>query len=82
MATPQPGHSQSPGFLPGGLGIHMGGEVVILAPISGAPTNGTSGTGAGLAGKGSLVCRTDIGEWYVNAGTKASPTWSPMALIS
>ncbi len=60
----------------------MGDDVWILPPISGAPTNGTSGTGAGRAGKGSIICRTDTGEWYVNYNTKASPSWSPMALAS
>jgi len=39
------------------------------------PTNGTSGTGAGDAGKGSLCTALDTGKLYVNNGTKASPSW-------
>lgn len=41
----------------------------------GAPTNGTSGTGAGFAGKGSTYVNTTTGDKYLNQGTKASPTW-------
>jgi len=42
---------------------------------SGAPTNGTSGTGAGFAGP--LSTYNDITNtiWYTNTGTKASPSW-------
>jgi hypothetical protein len=78
----QDGYNQSPGFGPDGIGIHLGNDVWILPAGTSTPTNGTSGTGAGQAGKGSIVCNTAIGEWYVNYGTKASPSWSPMALIS
>lgn len=39
------------------------------------PVDGTSGTGAGLAGKGSLCTAIDTGKLYVNGGTKSSPTW-------
>lgn len=42
---------------------------------SGAPTNGTSGTGAGFAGIGSTYTDTVTGNCYINTGTKASPTW-------
>jgi hypothetical protein len=48
--------------------------------MNGAPTN--SVTGAGVAGKGSQICNYATGEWYVNYGTKAAPTWAPHALIS
>lgn len=41
---------------------------------SAAPSDGTSGTGAGKAGPGSLYLRTN-GTMYQNAGTTASPTW-------
>jgi hypothetical protein len=79
----QAGYNASPGFgqepTPG---IHLGNDVWILPAITTTPTNGTSGTGVGYAGKGSIVCNTAIGEWYVNYNTAASPSWSPMALIS
>lgn len=42
---------------------------------SGAPTNGTSGTGAGKFGPGSKYTDTATGNSYTNVGTKASPTW-------
>jgi hypothetical protein len=43
---------------------------------SGAPTNGTSGTGAAVAGKGSIYIDYAAGAIYANTGTKASPTWT------
>jgi len=43
---------------------------------SGAPTDGTSGTGVGFAGKGSTYTDTATGLIYVNTGTAASPVWS------
>lgn len=46
---------------------------------SGVPTNGTSGTGAGFAGLGSIYTNTATGYKYINTGTKASPTWSILA---
>lgn len=49
---------------------------------SGAPTNGTSGTGHGKAGPGSLYIDYATGTWYVNTNTKASPTWTAGAAIS
>lgn len=45
----------------------------------GAPTNGTSGTGAGFAGIGSTYVNQTTGAKYINTGTKASPTWSILA---
>lgn len=42
---------------------------------SGAPTNGTSGSGAGFAGMGSFYTDTVTGNCYINLGTMASPTW-------
>lgn len=45
----------------------------------GAPSNGTSGTGAGFAGIGALYTNITTGAVYVNTGTKASPTWSILA---
>jgi hypothetical protein len=52
-----------------------------VALISGdaAPTDGTSGTGVGYAGPGSIYIRINAGnaKMYINggAGTKASPVW-------
>jgi hypothetical protein len=47
---------------------------------SGAPTSGTSGTGVGLLGIGSTYTDTATGNKYVNTGTKASPTWTIIAI--
>jgi len=43
-----------------------------------APSNGTSGTGAGLAMPGSTYVDTTggSGRRYVNTGTQSSPVWS------
>jgi len=49
-------------------------DCVILS-VSGAPVDGTSGTGAGLAGPGS-ICLSTSGQSYTNTNTKASPTWT------
>lgn len=43
---------------------------------SGAPTNGTSGTGAGLAAPGSTYTDYTNKATYVNRGTLASPIWN------
>ena len=42
---------------------------------AGAPVDGTSGTGAGSAGKGSLYIDVSGAKLYINTNTKASPTW-------
>lgn len=41
-----------------------------------APTDGTTGTGAGEARPGSGYTNTATGDRYVNVGTQASPVWS------
>lgn len=46
------------------------------------PTNGTSGTGAGLLGPGSTFVNILTGVMYINTGTKASPVWSPGGAIA
>jgi hypothetical protein len=61
--------------------VISGGTIIEGAsarPISnaGAPTSGTSGTGAGSAPKGSLLNDTTNGVLYMNTGTQASPTWT------
>jgi hypothetical protein len=43
---------------------------------AGFPTNGTSGTLAGIALKGALLLDTTNGVIYINSNTQASPTWS------
>src|SRR6267142_6465975 len=43
---------------------------------SGAPTNGTAGTGVGMLGPGSVYTDLATGLSYVNIGTLASPIWS------
>jgi len=43
-----------------------------LFVIAGAPTNGTSGTGAGECFPGELLIDQTNGNVYVNRGTKAS----------
>ena len=43
---------------------------------AGAPSNGTSGDGAGVASKGSLLSDITNGKLYINTGTKASPDWT------
>lgn len=50
-------------------------DVCVLVS-AGAPTDGTSGTGAGNAGKGSLCVDSTNGKLYINTNTKASPTWT------
>ena len=52
-------------------------STVVVLVDTGLPTDGTSGTGAGYAGPGSLYVRTSTPGLYVNRGTKASPTWEP-----
>lgn len=49
---------------------------------SGAPTNGSSGTGAGFAEVGSIYYdwTGGTGAW-INVGTEAAPVWSPMEAV-
>lgn len=54
-------------------GVRFANDIV-QSTGSAAPTNGTSGTGAGVSGPGSVYFRTN-GSVYVNTNTKASPTW-------
>ncbi|KKL97623.1 hypothetical protein LCGC14_1832620 [marine sediment metagenome] len=56
-------------------GIHIGNDVFVMT-VAGAPTDGTSGTGAGWAGIGSILSDRTNGALYVNSNTKASPTWT------
>ena len=43
---------------------------------AGAPTDGTSGDGAGEACPGSLYIDITNGKLYINTNTKASPTYT------
>ena len=53
------------------------GDVVLpIATNAGAPTNGTSGTLAGIAARGSLLLDVTNAVLYQNSNTLASPTWT------
>lgn len=56
-------------------GIHLGGNVWIFS-FAAAMVDGTSGTGAGVAGPGSICGNSSDGKVYVNTNTQASPTWT------
>lgn len=43
---------------------------------TGAPVNGTSGTGVGICGQGSKYTDYATGNTYLNSGTAASPIWN------
>jgi len=49
-----------------------------LLPVvnAGAPTNGTSGTGATFAGPGCLCIDVTNKILYINTNTRLSPTWT------
>ena len=54
----------------------MGTDIWLDLVANGTPVNGTSGTGAGWAGKGSTLLDSTTGKWYTNTNTTASPTWT------
>lgn len=58
-------------------GVFFGAGVLLFSG-AGAPTNGTTGTGAGFAAPGSIYVRasTTNSKAYINTNTKASPTWT------
>src|SRR5581483_1248511 len=43
--------------------------------------NGSSGTGAGIAGPGSKYYDTTNAVAWLNVGTKAAPVWSPLSPV-
>jgi hypothetical protein len=49
---------------------------LVIISNAGVPTDGTSGTGAGVAQPGSLCIDTTNFDIYMNTGTQASPTWT------
>lgn len=55
-------------------GIYLGGDVWMFS-FDAAMVDGTSGTGAGVTGPGSICGNSNDGKAYVNTNTKASPTW-------
>jgi hypothetical protein len=52
-------------------------KVPLFRLTGGSPTNGTSGSFAGVADTGTLLL-TDEPGLYSNTGTQASPTWTPV----
>lgn len=54
--------------------IRLSKEVCIFQG-AGAPVDGIAGTGAGFAGPGSLFIDRTNANMFINANTKASPTW-------
>ena len=68
--------------------LHQLEQAGVFTPISGtttvpriqygagAPTDGTSGTGAGVAHPGSLYIDTTNAKLYINTNTQASPTYT------
>jgi len=54
--------------------VRLSKEVCLLNG-AGAPVDGGAGTGAGFAQIGSMYFDRTNGNAYLNAGTKASPTW-------
>lgn len=49
-------------------------------PHDGAPSNGTTGTMAGIAQKGDQLTDYTNGALYFNTGTSASPTWTQITI--
>lgn len=49
---------------------------------TGTPVNGTSGTGAGEGAPGSKYNDYTNGVEYLNVGTMASPTWTPLSPVA
>lgn len=56
------------------------GESCVIARHNAAPTSGTTGTLVGQAGPGSLLVDVTNKKWYVNKGTKASPSWKEVTV--
>lgn len=70
-----------PGSIQGALRDKANNDVWDLVG-TGAPTSGTSGTAAGLAGPGSTYTDYTNKIIYLNTNTKASPTWGAIATIA
>ena len=61
--------------------LDLGADCVI-ARYNDTPTSGTTGTLVGQAGPGSLLVDVTNKKWYVNVGTKASPSWKEVTVAS
>lgn len=57
-----------------GILVRSNNDVCILEH-AGAPTDGAAGSFFGVAGPGSILSDLTGKNLYVNANTKASPTW-------
>ncbi len=57
---------------------YLGQSAVPVFAVAGAPSNGTSGTLAGIAGPGLLLVDVTNKTFYQNTNTKASPTWTAL----
>lgn len=73
MALRPSNYNRGASFVGSGMVLKNSVRIFVLA---GAPVDGTSGTEAGVAGKGSLVVDSTGGKLYINTNTKASPTWT------
>jgi len=65
---------QSANMMEASNGVHLGGDIWIFG-FGAAMVDGTSGTGAGVTGPGSICGNSGDGKTYTNTNTKASPTW-------
>lgn len=65
------------GIVAGRGGVNIGNGAYLFTGTA-APTDGTSGTGAGWAAPGSVYirCSTTNSKIFVNTNTTASPTWT------
>lgn len=63
------------------LELVLNGGVRAIAG-TGAPTNGTSGTGVGRAVPGSIYTDSTNSVRWLNVGTTASPVWTPVDVVS
>jgi len=74
MATRNPvKRDKGPIVAEGGVGL---GANVWMFRNAGVPGGGTTGTGAGWAGPGSICSDLTGKKLYINTNTKASPTWT------
>src|SRR6185369_11114744 len=72
----------------GRIGVALGGiyqngvQSVAIFTSTGAPTDGTSGTLAGLTFPGVPLVDTVNGVMYINAGSSSSPTYNQFGRVS
>jgi len=77
MSVPSGGRGvgRSKGGIMADSGIYIGNDIWIFS-FGAAMVDGTSGTGAGVTGPGSICANSSTGVAYINTNTKASPTWT------